>query len=215
MDERSRNTALVLIATGLYLLFGHMFGFFTVTSLVVVGLGVYKLQSGDNRTGYLLIGAGILFLALSHLSIIVAIILISFGYFLVRSHQLHKNPSYTQRQTILESIRWNREPWVLRSMSIWTVVGEMNLDLSLAIIEEPETTLVFNGIVGDIDIIVPDDIGVRIESTILLGQTKIGSEQQDGFVTRMNWQSMNFDRAEHRVVIMLSYVVGDVNVKVL
>jgi len=215
MDQRNRNTALVLIGAGLYLLLGHMLGFFTVTSLLVVGLGIYKLRTGDNRTGYILIAIGALFFALSHLSIILAVILISFGYFMVRSNQIHKDPSYTQRQNILESIRWNREPWVLHNMSIWSVVGEMNLDLSLAIIEEPETTLVFNGIVGDIDIIVPDDIGVRIDSTILIGQTKIGFEQQDGFVTKMSWQSANYDYAAQRVVITLSYVVGDVNVKVL
>lgn len=215
MDHRNRNTAYVLIGAGLYLLLGHMFGFFTVTSIFVLGLGIFKLRSGDNRTGYVLIGAGALFLALSHLSIIIAIILISFGYFMVRSNQLQKDPTYTQRHNILESIQWNREPWVLHNMSIWSIVGEMNLDLSLAIIEEPETTLVFNGIVGDIDIIVPDDIGVRIDSMILVGQTKIGRERQDGFVTKMSWQSVNFEYAEQRVIVTLSYVVGDVNVKLL
>lgn len=215
MDNRNRNTALVLIGAGLFLLLGNMIGFFTVTAIVIVGLGIYKLLSGENRTGYVLIGLGLLFLSLSHISILFAVILISFGYYLIRSNQLQKDPSYKQRHNILESIRWNREPWVLNNMSVWSIVGEMNLDLSLAIIEQPETTLVFQGIVGDIDIIVPDDLGVRIESTILIGETKIGLEQQDGLVTRMNWQSMNYNTAEQRVIITLSYVVGDVHVKLL
>lgn len=215
MDNRNRNTALVLIGAGLFLLLGNTIGFFTVTAIVVIGLGIYKLRSGENRTGYVLIGLGLLFLSLSHISILFAIILISFGYYLIRSNQLQKDPSYKQRHNILESIRWNREPWVLNNMSVWSIVGEVNLDLSLAIIEQPETTLVFQGIVGDIDIIVPDDVGVRIESTILIGETKIGLEQQDGLVTRMNWQSMNYNTADQRVIITLSYVVGDVHVKLL
>jgi len=115
----------------------------------------------------------------------------------------------------MASIRWNREPWVLSNMSVWSIVGEMNIDLSLAIIDEPETTLVFQGIVGDIDIIVPDDIGVRIDSTLIIGQTKIGYDQQDGLGTKMSWQSLNFDTAQHRVNITLSYMVGDINVKLL
>ncbi|GFR38031.1 hypothetical protein PRECH8_13270 [Insulibacter thermoxylanivorax] len=216
MDNlRNRNTALVLIGAGLYILLGNLIGYFTVTAILVVGLGIYKLKSGENRTGYVLIGIGLMFLALSHLSIVFAVILISFGYYLVRSNQLQGNPSYTQRHNILESIRWNKEPWVLQNMAVWSIVGEMNLDLSLAIIEEPETTLLLQGVVGDIDIIVPDDIGVHIQSIILIGQTKIGLEQQDGLVTKMTWQSLNYDTAEHKVNITLSYVVGDVNVTVL
>lgn len=216
MDNlRNRNTALVLIGAGLYILLGNLIGYFTVTAILVVGLGIYKLKSGENRTGYVLIGIGLMFLALSHLSIVFAVILISFGYYLVRSNQLQGNPSYTQRHNILESIRWNKEPWVLQNMAVWSIVGEMNLDLSLAIIEESETTLLLQGVVGDIDIIVPDDIGVHIQSTILIGQTKIGIEQQDGLVTKMTWQSLNYDTAEHKVNITLSYVVGDVNVTVL
>lgn len=216
MDNlRNRNTALVLIGAGLYILLGNLIGYFTVTAILVVGLGIYKLKNGENRTGYVLIGIGLMFLALSHLSIVFAVILISFGYYLVRSNQLQGNPSYTQRHNILESIRWNKEPWVLQNMAVWSIVGEMNLDLSLAIIEESETTLLLQGVVGDIDIIVPDDIGVHIQSTILIGQTKIGLEQQDGLVTKMTWQSLNYDTAEHKVNITLSYVVGDVNVTVL
>jgi lia operon protein LiaF len=215
MNQRSRNTALLMIGTGLYLLIGNTIGFLTVTAILIVGLGIYQLRSGEARSGYILIGIGLVFLALNHLSIIIAVLLISFGYFLVRTKQLQQDPSSQQRYNFLASIRWNREPWVLHSMSIWSIVGEMNIDLSLAIIDEPETTLVFQGIVGDIDIIVPDDIGVRIDSTLIIGQTKIGYDQQDGLGTKMSWQSVNFDTAEHRVIITLSYLVGDINVKLL
>lgn len=215
MNQRSRNTALLMIGAGLYLLIGNTIGFLTVTAILIVGLGIYQLRSGEARSGYILIGIGLVFLALNHLSIIIAVLLISFGYFLVRTKQLQQDPSSQQRYNFLASIRWNREPWVLHSMSIWSIVGEMNIDLSLAIIDEPETNLVFQGIVGDIDIIVPDDIGVRIDSTLIIGQTKIGYDQQDGLGTKMSWQSVNFDTAEHRVIITLSYLVGDINVKLL
>jgi lia operon protein LiaF len=144
-----------------------------------------------------------------------AVIMISLGYFMVRSSQLRKHNEHEQRQKILESIRWDREAWVLRNMSVWSIIGEMNMDLSLAIIEERETLLVFQGIIGDIDIIVPDDIGVKIQSTIFIGQTRIGLEEQSGFITKMDWQSQNYDTADQRVEIRISYLIGDVNVKVL
>ena len=215
MDNRNRNTALIFIVVGLYLLLGNLLGFFTVTAIFIIGLGIYKLRTGGHRTGYLLIGVGLLFLALSHLSIILAVILISFGFFLIRNSRNHHDADHEQRHKILESIRWDKDPWVLRNMSVWSIIGEMNLDFSLAIIEERETILDFQGIIGDIDIIVPDDIGVKIQSTILIGQTRIGLEEQHGFITKMDWESQHFDTAAQRVIIRLSYLIGDVNVKVL
>ena len=36
------------------------------------------------------------------------------------------------------------------------------MDLSLAILEQKETTVILQGVVGDIDIKVPEDIGVSV-----------------------------------------------------
>lgn len=215
MENRSRNTALVFIAAGLFLLLGNLFGFFTVVAIFVIWLGVYKIRLGEEKTGYVLFAIGILFLASGHFSLVLAVILISLGYFIVRSKQLHKDENYVQKQSLLESIRFNKEPWELKSSSIWSIIGEINLDLSLAMTNEQETTLVFQGIIGDIDILVPDDLGVMIHSTIVLGQSNVGADREAGMMNKLVWRSPHYDAAEQKVNITISYIIGDLDIKVL
>lgn len=215
MDRRNRNTALVLIAAGLFILLGNVIGFLTVTALLIVWFGIHKVKTGDHRPGYILLAIGVLFLTISQFALIIAIILISLGYFLLRTKQLQRDNGYVQKHNILESIRWNRDPWVLRSHSVWSIVGEVNLDLSLAISDQHESTLIFQGVVGDIDIIVPDDIGVWIESTFPIGQAKIGPDKESGFMLKKDWKSANYEFNEYKVHIIVSYLVGDLNVTML
>ena len=40
-------------------------------------------------------------------------------------------------------------------MSFWHAIGEIRMDMSLAVPEDKETTIVLQGLVGDLDLIVP------------------------------------------------------------
>lgn len=212
MENRKRNTALLLITAGLFILLGNLIGFFTVAALFLIWLGIHKVRIGEEKTGYVLLFGGVLFLISGHFSFFVAIILISLGYFFIRSKQVQKD-DYVQKQTFLESLKRNHEAWELRSMSIWSAIGEIQLDLSLALTDQKETTLVFQGIIGDIDLIVPEELGVKVKGTILLGQTQVEEERDAGIVNKLAWVSSNYERAEHRVNVEISYLVGDVNIK--
>ena len=87
------------------------------------------------------------------------------------------------------------------------------MDLSLAIVGEDETTLLFQGIFGDIDVMIPDDIGVDIEATVWFGQVVIGHERDTGFYNKWHWRSANHDTADQRVKLNLSYIVGDIDIR--
>jgi lia operon protein LiaF len=215
MENRNRNTALVLITAGLFLLFGNLIGFFTVAAILILWLAIYKLRSGDDKTGYILLAVGILMLLSDHLSIIVAIVLISLGYFYIKSKQIHRDATYLQKQNLLESIKWNKDPWVLKNMSIWSVIGEINMDMSLALTEEEETVLILQGIIGDIDIIAGEDIAISVTASVLFGQLDVGQEKEAGVMNKIYWQSPNYETSEHKVKLVLSYIVGDIDIKVM
>lgn len=215
MGTRNRNTALMFITAGLFLLLGNMIGFFTVIALFIIWLGVHKVRTGEDKTGYILLAIGALFLASGNFGLVLAVILLSLGYFIIRSKQFHKDDNYSQKHSVLESIRWNKEPWVLENSSIWSVVGEINLDLSLAIADEAETTLVFQGVIGDIDILVSEDIGVAVQSSILIGQTITTTRREAGLMNKLNWKSDNYDTSPQKVNLMVSYIIGDLNIKML
>src|SRR5690606_32246787 len=140
-ENRNRNTALVLIIAGLYLLLGNLIGFFTVTSIIITLFGIHKIRTGEHKLGYILLGIGLLFLTSGHLVLVLAIIMLSLRYFILRSKDLHKDQEHIQKQSILESLRWEKNPWELKNSSFWSLIGELKIDLSLAMTDQKETTL--------------------------------------------------------------------------
>lgn len=217
-NHRNRNTALVLIGAGLFLLLDHIIGFWPILAILLIVLGIHRVRSHPQRRdmkGYLLIiVGGIIFLG-NNTAFVLAIILISLGYFFLRSKQVHHDENYIQKQKIIDSIRLGNEPWILKNSSMWNVIGEINIDLSLAILEQKETTVILQGVIGDIDIIVPEDIGVSVTSSVVFGQIDVAMNKEAGVMNKVSWNSPNYESCDHRVKLVVSYLVGDIDIKIL
>ncbi len=213
MSTRNRNTAILLIITGGYFMLGQWFGFLSVSAVVLIWLGLYKIRSDGDTKGYIVLVVGAILLLGNHLSVVVALVLISLGYFYIKSKRVHKNDSYAQKQTIIDSIRWDREPWVPKSMSRWHILGEVRIDLSLAMQDEDEVTIMLQGVLGDAEIIVPMGFGVAIESNVLFGRIGTGEERETGLLNKRLWESPHYAESAQKLKLIVSYAVGDIEVK--
>ncbi|MDF2924107.1 MAG: hypothetical protein K0R57_3021 [Paenibacillaceae bacterium] len=215
-DNRGRNKYLVFIGAGVFLLLHKIVANpATVIAIFMVLLGIYSIRSEMKKKGYVLLGIGAFILVGSHFAVILSLVLMSLGFFYLRSRQVHGEGDVIHRAKVIESQKRDKEPWVLRSMSLWCVVGELNLDFSLAIPEEKETTLVLQGIIGDVDLYVPEDIGISIESSVLFGQLRVATERESGTMNKILWQSPNYGTADNRMKLIVSYIVGDIDIKVI
>lgn len=148
-------------------------------------------------------------------ALIVAALLIGLGYYYYKVQPKSVGETTAKRHNILESLKYNKEQWELRDLSIMALIGEVYMDLSLAMIESKETKVVMQGVIGDIDIIVPEDIGVAVEASVLIGQTKVESENEAGLLNKVQWKSVNYDHSEYKVTFVMSYIIGDIHVRVL
>lgn len=215
MGNRNRNTSILFIAAGVYFALGKIFGFFAVSAVLLIWLGLYKIRTDGEVKGYIVLAIGAVLLIGHHLAIVVALVLLSLGYFFIRSKKVHNNDNYMQHQTILESLRWDREPWVLSNMSRWSLLTEARLDLSLALQEEQDVTVMLQGIVGDIVVIVPEEYGVSLEAHVWLGRVSSDDEKDSGLMNKRVWQSSNFAESTHKVKLIFSFVVGDIEIKMV
>jgi lia operon protein LiaF len=213
--NRSRNTALVLIGAGLFLLLDHTIGFFPILAAFLVLLGIHKIRSHSDSKGYIWVVIGAIILLGNSFSFVVAIVLISLGFFYIRSKKVHRDDTYVQKQKVIDSIRLGKEPWILKDSSIWYVIGETHIDLSMAILEKKETTLILQGVLGDIDIIVPEDIGVSVQATVVFGQIDVAAHKEAGVMNKLFWQSPNYAQCDHQMKLIISYIVGDIDIKIL
>jgi lia operon protein LiaF len=214
-NNRNRNTALVLIGAGLFLLLDHTIGIFPILAAFLILLGIHRIRSHSDRKGYLWILIGALILMGHNFSLILAIVLISLGYFFIKSKNTHRDGNYEQKQKLIDSIRLGKEPWILKDSSIWYIIGETHIDLSLAILEKKETILILQGVIGDLDLIVPEDIGVSVNASVIFGKIDVAAQRESGVMNKLLWQSPNFESADHHVKLVISYIVGDVDIKIL
>lgn len=214
-QKNHRNTYLLLIGAGVFLLLHKVIGASAIIAVFLLLLGVLAVRSGSEKKGYILLGVGLLLILGNHITIALALILMSLGFFYLKAKEHHGDGAYMQKQKLIESIKWDREPWVLRSMSLWNLIGEVNMDFTLAMPEEQESTVVLQGMIGDIDMIVPDEMGVMVQSSVFFGQLEVGREKEAGVLNRIVWQSPNYETSEYRVKIIVSYLVGDIDIKVM
>lgn len=215
MGNRNRNTAILFITAGVFFALGKLIGFSAVSAALLIWLGLYKVRTDGGVKGYAVLALGTVLLIGHHLSIVVALVLFSLGYFFIKSKKVHNNGEYVQHQTIVESLRWDSEPWVLTNMSRWSLLTEARLDLSLALREEQEVTVMLQGLVGDIDIIVPEEYGVSVEASVWLGRIGFGSEKDSGLLNKRNWQSPHYAESAHKVKLIFSFAVGDIEIKLV
>lgn len=212
-QNRQRNTYMLFIAAGVFLLVQHLLGIVTLIALFLILFGIHFIRTGVSKRGYVLLGIGGIVLVGDNFAFIVAAILLSLGYFYLKSTQTHLDDSYLQKQNIIESVKWNQQPWTLRNMSIWNVMGEITMDLSLAIMEDKEVTIILQGVIGDIDMIIPEDVGVSVSGSVFFGQLDVALEKEAGLLNKIVWQSPNYNTSSNKVKLMISYIVADVDVK--
>ena len=223
-NRRNRNTALLLIGTGFFLLMQKWMSFGTIVALLFLLLGVYLIAAGGDKKGYFLTGIGVVILFSEHLLAVMLILLVLAVLFYMKNQKRpredfylkkHIDDFYMKNHKLAESIRRDRDPWVLRNMNLWNIFGEVNLDLSLSIPEQEETVIEIEGIFGDIDILFPEHYGVKINASVLFGQVSVHDEKEAGMLAKVSWQSPNYAVSEHKVNFHIFYVVGNIDMKML
>jgi lia operon protein LiaF len=98
-------------------------------------------------------------------------------------------------------------------MSFWQAVGEIRMDMSLAVPEEKETTIILQGLVGDVDLTIPEDYGIQVEASVMVGQIAFRQSRDGGMMHRLSWRSPDYDQREYRMKLQLFYLVGDIKIR--
>lgn len=213
MDRHRSLLAIGLIGLGIFIIFGQGLGFFTIVAIFILGYGIYKIRLGDDvKIGYILLAIGGGMILLHHFMFVVAIVMISLGLYYAKMKKVIPARNHVQKQNVTSSIHWDRDPWTLRNTSMWHVLGEVNIDLSLAMVEDENNVLMFQGIVGDIDLVVSEDYGVEVEAFALFGQIDLDDEKETGMLNRVYWKSPNYEQRDQKVKIIISYLVGNVDI---
>lgn len=209
---RKPSNAILFIAAGIYLALGAVAGYTTVNAVILLLIGIERYRTDRARISIAVIVISTLVLIITQFALLVVVVLISLGIYYFRA----KPPTfgaYFSKHRLFLNMRLDEQSWVLQSMSYWHAIGEVRMDMSQAVPEEKETTIVLQGLVGDLDILVPDDYGIEVEASVLIGQVSFKQIKEGGMFHRLSWKSPNYDDCEMRLKLQLFYLVGDIKLR--
>jgi len=216
MREKHGRTAMVLLAAGLFLVLDRIFDPVTLAALTAVALGVYRASVRADGVGYAAMAAGTLFLMVAHWPLLVLLAVAASVFFYARARDWRRSAAGARFGGLVRSLRWERAPFVLSDAQVLSLVGEVRIDLSLAMPERPETTVELEGIVGDVRLIVPDDWRVEVEGFAVFGEFRAPGRRESGLWHRFVWRSPGrptFDGDSGPVMkLVVRYFVADVEI---
>ncbi|WP_368505506.1 cell wall-active antibiotics response protein LiaF [Alkalihalophilus sp. As8PL] len=117
------------------------------------------------------------------------------------------------RKNFLGDIHYMDKQFELRDVTIWSGLGTVKMDLSKAIIPEGESIIVIQGVIGEINVYVPDDLAVAVQASSLAGEMTIFHEKHSGINQQINHAPMSYKQSKRRVKLVLSMVLGEVTVR--
>ena len=106
-----------------------------------------------------------------------------------------------------------RGEWQVAEEDITLGVGDIRLDMAQADIPSGETRIRASGFVNGITLIVPEGVGVMVSSMAFLTEARIFDQKHTRFFDACQFTSEDYETAERKIHLDLSYFVADVNVK--
>ena len=227
--------SIVAVGTVIDLLLGRFSIFLIVLSILFTATGYRLFKRKNSFTSYVLIamGAGFLLFTLFtsfSFALIFAVLIIYNSYQLFKSTSnkstlkvtIEPNPLGTQAYVHIEpyfknklvgEYRHFKQGYPLEDINLQTGFGDVSIDLSDVIIPQGETVILIRGMIGNIYLNVPSDIGMSVQMSLLFGKMNLLTDSKTAFNLTQKYQSVDYKDTSRKIKIVVSLLVGDIEVK--
>ena len=158
--------------------------------------------------------AGNLGLILFNWNILWALILVCFGVWMIwRAMQPSPTPAYRNISSYgFGDYRPDLTGKEIRRENFSHGFGNLLLDLTRATIPDGQNSIRASHGFGDLKIIVPRDLAVRVQASAGMGAVRVFGERSDGFAPHIDFASDDYKTATRKIDIEASVGMGDVKV---
>ncbi|WP_389359275.1 cell wall-active antibiotics response protein LiaF [Cytobacillus spartinae] len=128
-------------------------------------------------------------------------------------HSKHlKHSKHRRRGFSIGDVSMKKANWSLEPLELYNTVGDYFIDFSKAYIPEKETPVVLNGWIGDVKMIVPEDIPVKIQARIKVGDIRIFDNQSEAINRTLFYKSKEYDEAVRKLNITIELKIGSIRI---
>ncbi len=94
-----------------------------------------------------------------------------------------------------------------------TFAGDHTIDLTNVVVPSGGINYKFNGFAGDVTIIVPENVGVRVRGNVFAGELDIFGDNMQSVMSPFEGETPGFDTAESKVFVEANYFACDVKLR--
>jgi len=103
--------------------------------------------------------------------------------------------------------------WQVGTEEFWSFIGDVRLDMTQATIPTGETTFHLYGFIGDLDILLPKDVGLSVSSTAFLTSARINGRKGDSFFLPATYSSENYASVERKIRLESYFFIADLDAR--
>jgi lia operon protein LiaF len=109
-------------------------------------------------------------------------------------------------------VEYKKSNWSLEPMNLHNSIGDYFIDFSKAYIPEKETPIHVHGWIGDVKMIVPDDVPVKVEAKVKIGDIRIFDLRSSDINRQLVYETPGYHEAIKKLNITIELKVGSVRI---
>lgn len=124
-----------------------------------------------------------------------------------------KSKVRNSKMVTLGSVDFNQSNWHLEPMNIYHGIGDYSFDFNKAYIPERETLIQLKGWIGDVNILIPEDIPIRVQAKVTIGEVTIfSSSSAHVFGPQVFFESPQYEEAAKKIDFVIDMMIGEVKI---
>ncbi|MGA9225156.1 MAG: cell wall-active antibiotics response protein LiaF [Mesobacillus sp.] len=109
-------------------------------------------------------------------------------------------------------VTFKKQNWAVEPIDLFNMVGDYFIDFSKGFIPEKETPVKVKGWIGDVKMIIPEDVPVMINAAVSVGELKVFDYAPDQIKHTFTYKSDNYDDAVRKLNITVELKVGSIRI---
>lgn len=116
------------------------------------------------------------------------------------------------RGVSMGKVTFKKQNWAVEPMDLYNMIGEYFIDFSKGFIPDRETPIRVRGWIGEVKMLIPEDVPVKINAVIGVGEVKLFDYSQEQIKHVVAYKSDDYDQAVRKLNITIELKIGSVRI---
>lgn len=112
----------------------------------------------------------------------------------------------------LGDVKFKKQNWAVEPIDLYNLAGDYFIDFSKGFIPEKETPVKVRGWVGDVKMLIPEGVPVKVSATVNVGDVRVFEYTPNLIRHAVTYKSENYDEAVRKLNITVELKIGSIRI---